>query len=239
MFFKKIQLKNFKCHADLLVDFTLPEGSKVPVRKTTFVTGENGAGKSALLQAIAMVTGGSDALRHLPGFPAAYIRHGADVAVIFATITTAQAEERELSLTLHRDEAVWDAVIRARTTLAPIDAALRHTHRSYFVAGFGSGRRVDPAMAWAVRLYPSGSTRYAAVHSLFNRDALLRPLHAWAADVLERGGTDAMDGLAAAINAFLPEAVCFHSITPSGQVMFRRSMACCRWSCFRTATSKR
>ncbi len=220
MFLKKIQLINFKCHADLSVDFTRPDGGKVPVRKTTFVTGENGAGKSALLQAIAMVTGGSDALRHLPGFPNAYVRHGADSAEISAVITTAQGEERELSLVLHRDEPVWDAVVRARTTLAPMDAALRHTHRSYFVAGFGSGRRVDPAMAWAVRLYPSGSTRYAAVHSLFNRDALLRPLHAWAADVLERGGTGAMDALAAAINAFLPDDVRFHSIIPDGQVMF-------------------
>jgi hypothetical protein len=220
MFLKNLQLKNFKCHAELAVDFTTTDGGKVPVRKTTFVTGENGAGKSALLQAIAMVTGGSEALRYLPGFPNTYIRYGFDTAEISATIATAQGEERELSLILHRDEPVWDAVTRARTTLAPMDAALRHTHRSYFVAGFGSGRRVDPAMAWAVRLYPSGSTRYAAVHSLFNRDALLRPLPAWAADVLERGGAEAMDTLASAINTFLPEAVRFHSITADGLVMF-------------------
>lgn len=153
MFLKKIQLKNFKCHEDLEVDFTKPEGGKVPVRKTTFVTGKNGVGKSALLQAIAMVTGGSDALRYLPGFPESFIRRGADSAEINAVIATAKDEERELSLTIRRGESKWDAMDRARTTLAPMDAALRHTHRSYFVAGYGSGRRVDPAMAWAVSLF--------------------------------------------------------------------------------------
>ena len=220
MFLKKIKLTNFKNHAQLALDFSTTDAVKNPVRKTTFVTGENGAGKSALLQAIAIVTGGSEALRHLPGLPDTYIRHGADEASIEAIVTTAQGEERALSLLLKRGETTGDAAQRARTTLAPVDAALRHTHRSYFVAGYGSGRRVDPAMAWAIALYPSGSTRYAAVQSLFNRDALLRPLPAWAADVLGRGGTEAMDTLAAAINAFLPEAVRFHFITESGTVMF-------------------
>ena len=220
MFFKKIQLSNFKNHAQFSLDFSTTDAAKNPVRKTTFVTGENGVGKSALLQAIAMVTGGSEALRHLPGFPDAYIRRGADEASIKATITTTQGEERELSLLLKRGESVRDAVERARTSLAPMDAALRHTHRSYFVAGYGSGRRVDPAMAWAISLYPSGSTRFAAVHSLFNRDALLRPLPAWTADLLSRGGKETLDTLATAINTFLPAAVRFHSITPGGTVMF-------------------
>jgi len=220
MFLKKIELRHFKNHTHFAADFSTEAAVKNPVRKATFLTGENGSGKSALLQAISLVTGGSEALRHVPGFPDAFIQAGVPEARVDAIITTAQGEERELSLVMKRGESIRDAVERARTTLAPMDAALRHTHRSYFVAGYGSGRRVDSAMAWAVSLYPSGSTRYAAVHSLFDRDALLRPLPAWAADVLHRGGTEAMDALAAAINTFLPEAVRFHSITPGGTVMF-------------------
>ncbi len=221
MFLKKISLRNFKCHEDLTIDFSTDDAVKNPVRKTTFITGENGAGKSALLQAIAMVTGGSEALRYLPGFANNYIRHGQEAAEIEATITTAQGEERYLSLLLRRNETPRDAVARAREGLLPVDAALRHTHRSYFVAGFGSSRRLDAARyTTAVRPFHMANTRYAAVHSLFNRDALLRPLPDWAADVLGRGGPEAMDALAGAINTFLPAEVRFHSITPEGEVYF-------------------
>lgn len=221
MFLKKISLKNFRCHEALEMDFSTNAAIRNPVRKTTFVTGENGAGKTALLQAIAMVTGGSEALRFLPGFPNHYIRHGCNAADIEATITTAQGAERTLSLTLLRDEAPRDAIARARLTLAPVDAALRHTHRSYFVAGFGSGRRLDPAhYNTAVRPFHSANARYAAVHSLFNRDALLRPLPEWTSDVLQRGGSHAMDALAGAINTFLPAEVRFDSITQDGRVFF-------------------
>ena len=137
MFLKKVRLQNFKCHTDLTIDFTVFDGGKIPVRKT-----------------IALVTGGSDALGRHPGFPDAYIRHGQQSASIETVIATAQGEERELSLLLQRGEGLRSAVERARTTLAPMDAALRHTHRSYFVAGYGSGRRVAPVPAGAVRLYP-------------------------------------------------------------------------------------
>ncbi len=138
-----------------------------------------------------------------------------------ATITTARGEERELSLLLRRDEAPRDIVARARETLAAMDAALRYTHRSYFVAGFGSSRRLHPAhYATNVRPFHMANARYAAVHSLFNRDALLRPLPDWAADVLQRGGPEAMDALAGVINTFLPAEVRFHAITPEGEVYF-------------------
>ncbi len=218
MFLKRITLQDFKCHAGLALDFAA--GGKSLVRKTSFITGENGAGKTALLQAVALVTGGSGMLWRLPGFPDAYIRHGRQTARIDAVITTAQGEERALSLEMRRGEPLREAVLRARTTLAPMDAALRHTHRSYFVAGYGSSRRVDPAPAGSVRLYPGTDARYAAVHSLFDRDALLRPLPHWSADVLQRGGPEALHTLATAINTFLPVSTQLRSVTPDGHVFF-------------------
>ena len=50
-----MRLVNFKCHEDLFMDFNTGQ-DKTPVRKTTFLLGENSTGKSALLQAIAMIT---------------------------------------------------------------------------------------------------------------------------------------------------------------------------------------
>ncbi len=215
MFLKNISLTHFKCHKSLEIDFSTGDAVKNPVRKTTFIEGENGTGKSALLQAIAMLTGGSEALRYLPGFPNDYIQHGHDRAVISATITTAQGEERALSLCLLRDEPLRDALRRAREGLAPMDAALRHTHRSYFVAGFGSGRRVGTAQQYLAPHNP----RYAAVQSVFNRDAFLRPVPDWAADLLQHSGPGSMDTLAAAINTFLPPEVRFERIE-GGRVFF-------------------
>lgn len=214
MFLKNISLQNFKCHEALDIDFSTDAAVKNPVRKTTFLAGENGTGKSALLQAIAMATGGSDALRYLPGFPNDYIRHGYDTAGIHATITTAQGVERTLGLTLHRDQPLPAAIHHARQSLAPMDAALRHTARSYFVAGFGSGRRVGPAYP-----LPVYNARFAAVQSIFNRDAFLRPLPQWAAELLQQHGPGAMDVVAKAINTFLPQEVRFECIR-AGQVFF-------------------
>jgi predicted ATP-binding protein involved in virulence len=222
MFLKSIHLRQFRCHEDLHVDFITTDAVKNPVRKTTFITGKNGSGKSALLQAIAMVTGGTEALRRMPGFPDRYIRQNQMSAELSAVITTAQGEERHLKLELVRGESLRDALRRARGGLAPIDAALRHTARSYFVAGFGSGRRIGNRYnARDIRPIDRPAARYAAVQSLFNRDALLRPLPDWAADMRERSGTDALTALGAAINAFLPEEVRFESIDLLGNVLFK------------------
>src|SRR3982750_4897659 len=98
MFLKNISLRHFKCHETLYIDFNTDTKGKNPIRKTTFLTGENGTGKTALLQAIALVTGGSEALWLVPGLPNDYIKQGQLFCEITATIATAQGEERTLSL---------------------------------------------------------------------------------------------------------------------------------------------
>ena len=68
MFLKEIELTNFKCHEDLYLSFETDFPSD-PIRKTTFLLGENGTGKSALLKAVALVTAGSSSLGNLLGSP--------------------------------------------------------------------------------------------------------------------------------------------------------------------------
>jgi len=61
MYLKKIRLKNIKCFSDITLDFS-PEGQP---RLWTVILGQNGLGKSTLLQAIGIVLAGPIAIREL------------------------------------------------------------------------------------------------------------------------------------------------------------------------------
>ncbi len=220
MFLKNIQLINFKCHENLFLDFSTGEEAKLPVRKTTFLTGENGTGKTALLQAIALVTGGSEALWLAPGLPNDYIKQDKSFCEITATIATAQGEERTLSLRMEQNAAVAKIVADARVTLFPMDAALRHTHRSYLTAGYGSGRRLDTDQRTGFTV--SRNPRYAAIHSLFSKDSLLRPLDEWTHDAQYGSGTvdQSIQALKEALHIFLPAEVRFQGLSDNGRFLF-------------------
>jgi hypothetical protein len=215
MFLKNVRLTNFKCHESLFMDFATGEEGKSPVRKTTFLVGENGTGKTALLQAIALVTAGSEALRTIPGLPDNFIQAKKRFCAIEATITTAQGEERKLSLRLERGQSLAQIVSNAKTSLAPMDAALRHTERSYFTAGYGSSRRLDTGNTTTARR-DKATARFAAIRSLFNEDASFRPLDALADAVKDGGGTAGVNALRDALNTFLPLEVRFKGFARNG-----------------------
>ncbi len=206
MFLKNIRLSNFKCLDSLELDFGGHDGA--PVRKTTFLVGENGTGKSAVLQAIAMITGGSEALRAIPGVPDAFIRHRKRFCEIEATITTAQGEDRRLFMRLERGQSASGAIAANRASLLPMDAALRHAARNYFTAGYGSGRRLDAGGKPASR-GDDRMIRYSAIRSLFSRETILRPLDAWAEQIRSGGGSAGIQALREALNTFLPLEVRF------------------------------
>lgn len=221
MFLKSIQLTNFKCFDQLFLDFSTGDSKKHPVRKTTFLTGENGTGKTALLQAIALVTGGSEALYAVPGLPNAFIKAGQPFTEIKATLVTAHGEERLLSLRMNRDAVVKEIIADARLTLFPMDAALSYTHRSYFAAGYGSGRRTD-TLHRTRGFTELRSPRFAAIQSLFSNDSLLRPLDEWTYSARYGSGTiqECVQALQEALAIFLPPEVQFQGLSENGQFLF-------------------
>ena len=189
---------------------------KALTRKTTFLLGENGTGKTAFLQAVALVTGGIEALEYMAGSADDFIQSGKDFAEISATIVTAQGEERSLNLRIERGQSRKKFLEAAQIGLAPLDAAHRHTNRNYFAAGYGSRRRQD------VQKLRSGQVerkhhRYAAISSLFSGDALLRPLD----EVTNNASIEMRSTLAKSLDTFLPQDVRFHSIDEqSGRLYF-------------------
>lgn len=201
------------------MDFSTGSDGKSAVRKTTFLVGENGTGKTALLQAIALVTAGSEALRSVPGLPDNFIQAKKRFCEIEATIVTAQGEERDLKLRMERGESIAEIVKGARASAAPMDAALRHTERSYFTAGYGSGRRLDGGRTKGGQRDKS-TARFAAIRSLFNEDALLRPLDEIANGVKAKGGNAGVSALRDALNTFLPLEVRFKGFARNGSLQF-------------------
>ena len=101
MFLKRILLKNVRCFGDLDLSFVEDDGS---IRKWTLILGENGTGKSNLLQAVALLTAGSNALNDLLGEPSDWIRYGKSFCEMKATLVTIKNEERNIELRIEQGD---------------------------------------------------------------------------------------------------------------------------------------
>ena len=82
MYLKKIRVRNVKCFSDIEINFT--EGGEIRLWTTLF--GQNGIGKSTLLQAIGAVLTGPSAVRELLPVAEGWARQGADYGQIEAQI---------------------------------------------------------------------------------------------------------------------------------------------------------
>lgn len=230
MFLKQIALTNFKCHSNLTLDFTC-EDTATPIRKTTFILGENGTGKSALLKAIALVTAGSTALPHLLGEPDAWIRNKTPFCSIKAVIVNADGDERTIELRITRGHSLREIIHENSASLELLDAALAKADRNYFVIGYGASRRMGRQNSPVANraLGSQGlSPRATGVASLFNPDAALISLSSWAIDLDYTTKGSAMSVVQKALNEFLIQGVTFKKIdrsrkqlifdTPDGEI---------------------
>lgn len=226
MFLKEIGLVNFKCHEQLKLYFTTDDPGK-PIRKTTFMLGENGTGKSALLKAIALITAGSSALGDILGNPDEWIKNGASLCTISAIITTAANEDRSLTLKIKRGSHLADIIKDNTKSLSLIDDAIKKANRNYFIVGYGASRRLNRSQD---TFSSTGkSFRSGNVQSLFNPDAALISFTGWAMDLdyTKSKGTG-LNIVKNALNTFLVDNVSFKSIdkknrrliftTPDGDV---------------------
>src|SRR4051812_9605758 len=78
MYLKRIAVKNIKCFENLELDF----GEPGPIRRWTALLGQNGLGKSTLLQAIAATLAGPAAVRELLPVAEGWVRQGSPYGTI-------------------------------------------------------------------------------------------------------------------------------------------------------------
>lgn len=219
MFLKHAAISNLRSIADLKIDFTSEKGT----RRRTVLLGENGCGKSTALRAVALALAGSDALAELMKEPSRWVRTKMAEAKIDLILSTAEGEDRRVTLALRPEWKLRDALKQNEEGLGLLDAALEHTSRNWFVLGYGVTRR--PA---ASKFASPGRTegpfshpRARGLASLFDVDATLVSFEQWAMDLEYRGGKAATDSLRVAMRRLLPGMTFDHIDRKRREVLFK------------------
>ena len=201
MFLKSIKLLNVRCFKHLELDFTKDDGS---IRKWTILLGANGTGKSTILRALGLITAGSDSLAEVIGDPAYWIRNGSNSCQIEVMLQTGEGEEHQLSLKIPRNDSLTDILSRNKSSLQPLNDALHDSDRNYFVAGYGASRRLASDRTLRRKGSNYRHQRAQSVATLFDNDALLESLEAWAMDLDYRKNDRGIKTVRSVLSSFLP-----------------------------------
>jgi hypothetical protein len=201
MFLKQLHLTNFRCFEDLELSFIREDGA---VRKWTILLGENGTGKSCLLQAIALITSGTDALGDLLGEPNDWIMCNKRFCEISATLLTEDNHECKLKLHIGRNDNRSTVIIRNKEYLASLDHGIEEFPRHYFLAGYGPYRRINRKAGGLSSESKFYGKRARNVASLFDADAPLAPIESWAMDLDYLKNRAGLQIIRKTLNAFLP-----------------------------------
>ena len=218
MFLKSIHLNNVKCFSDIALSFEDENGD---IRKRTLLLAENGMGKSTLLKAIALITGGSDAIADLLEEPSDWIRYKAQKCEISAVLVTKEREERKISLRIEPKDTRADVIVKNKQRLAWLDDALNYKKEDYFVLGFGASRHLNNTVNGR-RTNTSAFTnkRAQSVATLFDPEAAITSLNSWAMDLDYLENQTGSETLKKVLSNLLPE-VKFHDIDKQkGHLLF-------------------
>lgn len=217
MFLKSIRLNNVKCFSDIFLSFENENGD---IRKWTLLLAENGSGKSTLLKAIALATSGSDAITDLLGNPSDWVRYKTQACEIAAVLGTTEGKEREIRLQIAPEDTRPDVIKKNEQSLSWLDDALKKKKGDYFVLGFGASRHLNAANSRRTKTSEFTNKRAQRVATLFNPDATIKPIDAWAMDLDYIGNGTALETVRKVLSNLLPE-IKFHRIDKqNGQLLF-------------------
>lgn len=185
MFLKRIQISQIRAIDNVALDFISAASTRPGfLRQHTVMVGDNHAGKSTALRAIALVLAGSDALAGLLQEPARWVRNGQKEGRISATLVAPDGREFEAALMLNPSWNVRKTLTKNEQSLAALNAALASPQGGFLTLGYGVARR--PALEaqadsnGSADLFAHPRARHVA--TLFSPDATLAPLREWAQD---------------------------------------------------------
>jgi hypothetical protein len=193
VYVKRLVLKDLKGIRSLDFSFERDDGR---YDGWTVITGDNGAGKTALLRAIALAIVGPDVARALQPSLAGWIRRGAARAEIAAEIIPA-AEDRfaagrryersfwsELDLVKNGgpEVSLLPAARLRRGKKGPLNGPWAENTPGWFAAGYGPFRRLYGASPEAQRLMV-GPGRVVRFATMFKEDATLGECELWLKDL--------------------------------------------------------
>ena len=217
MFLKSIRLNNVKCFSDIVLSFEDEHGD---IRKRTLLLAENGMGKSTLLKAIALVTGGSDAIADLLDEPSDWIRYKTQGCEIAAVLGTTEGKEREIRLRIAAKDTRADVIVKNKRDLAWLDDALSWRDEDYFVLGFGASRHLNTVNSRRTNTSIFTNKRAQSVATLFDPEAATTPIDSWAMDLDYRENRIGLETVRKVLSNLLPE-IKFHRIDKqNGHLLF-------------------
>ena len=217
MFLKSIHLNNVKCFSDIALSFEDEDGD---IRKWTLLLAENGMGKSTLLKAIALVTGGSDAIADLLGEPSDWVRYKKQKCEISAVLVTNEKEERKINLQIEPEDTRADVIVRNKKNLEWLDEALNRRNRDYFVLGFGASRRLNTINSRRAKTSVFTNNRAQRVATLFDPDAATTSIDSWAMDLDYLENHTGLETIRKVLSNLLPEVKFRRIDKPSGHLLF-------------------
>lgn len=185
MYLKKIELHNIRGFESLGFDLTRPDGSYAG---WTVFTGDNGAGKSSLLKAIAVGLTGKETARALQPSFQRWVRDGATQGGIRLTIVpekgidefsgTGNTAFKPFPATVNLDAKGKDTSLEIEESQKSARRGLWATDaRGWFSCGYGPFRRVFGASSEAMRLMVGATTERFV--TMFQEAASLAEVDQW------------------------------------------------------------
>jgi hypothetical protein len=193
MYIKRVVLENLRSFRQLDFDFERRGGGYTG---WTVITGENAAGKTAFLKAIALALVGTDTARALQPSLRGWIHRGAGEAVIAVEIEAGEADKfvqgrrpehpfwSELKLSNDPGPEVTLTVgdkFKGKSK-GPKHGPWAENPTGWFAAGYGPFRRLYGASPDAQRLMV-GPSRVARFATMFREDATLGECEIWLKDL--------------------------------------------------------
>lgn len=241
MYLQKLTVRQIKSFADVTLDFQRPDGS---IRLWNVIIGENGTGKTSLLQAMGIALAGQKAASVLLPRPRGWVRTPAERGEIKATIlpTSLDVDTAHQTPLLGRPIQANVTIVEGDSEESGSDgpsileqASAARTRLlkelGSFAAGYGPFRRLSGGSEQAAQLAKS-NTREARFVTLFREDAALIHCEQWLKDLdyarldssdskRQQRSAALLDSVRETINNYLlPPGVSLESINPRG-VYFR------------------
>jgi len=240
VYVQSLHIYNLRCFGKGVVELCYPgrlAEEPVPLENVTLLLGNNGAGKSTVLKALALATLSPVLMQsglvpyHLVRRPvprrattskpyealvkAVTLLHQQDVG------STASTKPVDLLARLQpRGKSNYDLLMTSRVPKSRIDDVYDDKSPSFFAVGYGATRRVEAGEEDSGSRAKRRTLRYQRVAGLFEDHVALRPLERWLPEL--RRNKPRFQEVVRLMNGLLPSNVRFDGDFVDGEFVFER-----------------